>query len=582
MDERYNVGSLIEELSYGKQFEAEDSLIQRPVQIFRFERPSGNATEWQETFGHLSSELATIAHPGLPIIYDHGVDDEGPYLIRQLQESTDINHHLVQNGAFSEYEGWELAHQLLEIFDAARTSGNFHGALDPMHVRFMSRPSGAKRFTITDYGLAEIYNQINGSSDFLGAPYLISPEQAKGEKANEASQVYAIGQLIFHALSGGHPWLETPIDEVKQFVLENPLGPIIDYNPSVPEGFSNWLQQMTAVDPAERFSSYEEATQHLPQPIQSAPVPISASTATVAQSVAAARVVTSTQAIHPAEQHITTAAEDFAAKKAAEDEVKKQEIAQKISIIKNPMVLGGIGVVLILLIVVIAMSGGDDDSSNTVAVPVIEESPVSIPQLGLVSFMDFNNGSVQDPKNDDFSLEALKNRPSFSNNGLSGKALVIDRSHYFRLPIAGTPLADRSKDFTISFWMKSGSSHSSKLAMISRKPWKRGSNEPFEGNDQFWQWTPDNNTSLQTSSWSMVTVVFTTYDKSISLYLNGNSMGNSSNDSQTVNSHIYIGCDSNENFLHKTPMVIDDLAIWDRSLNQNEIEKMYEASISYN
>ena len=164
MDERYSVGSLIEELPYGKQFAAEDTLIQRTVQIFRLESPSGGSKKWKETFGELSSELATIAHPGLPIIYDHGVDEDGPFLIRQLQESVDINHHLAQHGQFSEYEGWELAHQMLEIFDAARPTENFHGALDPSHVRFMSRPSGAKRFTITDYGLAEIYNRVNNTS----------------------------------------------------------------------------------------------------------------------------------------------------------------------------------------------------------------------------------------------------------------------------------------------------------------------------------------------------------------------------------------------------------------------------------
>ncbi|MGJ8672846.1 LamG-like jellyroll fold domain-containing protein [Rubritalea sp.] len=582
MDERYNVGSLIEELSYGKQFAAEDSLIQRPVQIFRFETPSGDEEVWKEQFGHLSSELATITHPGLPIIYDHGVDSEGPYLIRQLQESIDINHHLVQDGAFSEYEGWELAHQLLEIFDAARTSGNFHGALDPMHVRFMPRPSGTKRFTITDYGLAEIHNTINGSSDFLGALYLISPEQARGEEINEQSQVFAIGQLIFHALSGGHPWIELSLEDVKKLVVEDPIAPIIDYNPSIPEGFSHWLQKMTAVDPTERFSSYQEAAENLPQPIQSAPVPISASTATVAQNVTAAQVTTASHAIHPAEQRITTAAEDFAAKKAAEDEVKKQEIAQKISIMKNPMVLGGVGAILLLLIIVIVMSGGEEDSSDITATQVIEESNTAIPQLGLVSFMDFNNGSVQDPQNSTFLLEPLKNRPLFSNNGLSGKALVIDKSHYFRLPITGTPLADRSKDFTLSFWMKSGSNHSSKLAMVSKEPWKQGNSEPFESDEKLWQWTPDKNSSLQTSSWSMVTIVFSGYDKSISLFLNGKNLGRSSNDAKTVNSHIYVGCDSNENFLHQNPMVIDDLVIWDRALNQSDIKSMYDASLSYN
>jgi serine/threonine protein kinase len=584
MDERYNVGSLIEELSYGKQYAAEDSLIQRPVQIFRFETPEGDEDKWKDTFGELSSELATIAHPGLPIIYDHGSDDEGPYLIRQLQESVDINHHLVQNGAFSEYEGWELAHQMLEIFDAARTTGNFHGALDPAHVRFMARPSGAKRFTITDYGLAEIYNQINGNTEYLGAPYLISPEQARGEKANEQSQIFAIGQLIFHALSGGHPWLETPLEDITQTVQENSLDPITDYNPSIPEGFSDWLQKMIAIEPSERFQTYEEATGKLPEPIQSAPVPISASTATVSQTVAAAQVITASHAVHAAETHITTAAEDFAAQKAAQDEIKKKET---ISVLKNPIVIGAAGVIVLLIIVVILMAGGEEEKTPASASTseTIQESTPTIPQDGLVAFIDFDNSSVSDRKNSSYRLEPLKNSPAYSNNGLTGKALVLNKKNYYRLPISRTPLADKSKDFTVSFWIKSGSSKPNELAVVSNEPWLEGNAGSFEGDDSLWQWSPDGDSSLDSLSWSMVTMVYSRSDSSIGLFLNGEYLGSSSNDeinADRMSRYIYLGCDDNENFLHQSPMVLDDLAIWDRALTRDDISSMYENSTSYN
>lgn len=578
MDERYQVGNLIEEFSYGKQFAAEDTLIQRPVQIFRFQTPTGDEEEWQEKFGLLSSELATIAHPGLPIIYDHGNDADGPYLIRQLQDSVDINHHLMQHGAFSEYEGWELAHQMLEIFDATKTTGNFHGALDPANVRFMARPSGAKRFTVTDYGLAEIHKQISGDTEFLGATYLISPEQARGEEITEQSQIFAIGQLLFHVLSGGHPWLETSLDELKQVVQEAPLDPIVDYNPSIPAGFSDWLQKMIAIDPADRFQTYEEATEQLPEPIQSAPVPISASTATVAQTVAAAQTITSSQAVTPAEGHVTTAAEDFAAKQAAAQETKKS------SANKNPIIFGAAGAVVLLIIIIILMSGGDDEEAvPTTPVANTASNEVSgLPQKGLVSFIDFNNRSVSDPKNGKYTLESLKKRPTFSNNGLSGKALIIDQDHIYRLPIAGTAIADRSKDFTVSFWVKSATSAAKELTVLSPEPWHDGDTAPFEGDDNLWKWTPDNDSSVETNQWNFVTMIYSRKSGSVELYLNGELLGTSGTDeidANKMNRYIYIGCDSNENFTHQSPMIIDDLIIWDRTLSEDEIYSIYNSSI---
>lgn len=450
----------------------------------------------------------------------------------------------------------------------------------------MARPSGAKLFTITDYGLAEIYNQINGSSDFFGAPYLIAPEQARGEKADEKSQLFAIGQLIFHALSGGHPWLETPFEDIQQIVQNDPLGPIIDYNPSIPEGFSNWLQKMMAIDPNDRFASYQAATEELPEPIQSAPVPISASTSTVALAVAPAQVITSSHAVHSAaSQHVTSAAEDFAAKKEAEDEAKKQEIVQKMSLMKNPIVIGAIAVVLVLIVVIISMSGSDEKAAEVKPVVASGDSNTGLPQEGLVSFIDFNNSSVKDKKNSSYQLEPLKNAPTFSNNGLSGKALIINKNHFYRLPIAGTPLADKSKNFTISFWMKSGSRYASDLALVSKEPWEKGNSEPFTADDTLWQWTPNKDSSLDSSSWSMITMVYSRSDNTINLFLNGQSLGKTANTAVGANSmdrFIYIGCDSNENFLHQQPITIDDLAIWEKGLHELDIQNIYDSSTAYN
>lgn len=578
MDDRYQVGQLTEELAFGNYFEAEDTLIQRQVQIFRYPTPtSGDEAEWKEAFGASSADLATASHPGLPIIYTHGVDDDGPYSIRQLLDTVTLNAQLADNGALSEYEAWELAQQMLEIHDAARPSNNFHGALDANHIGQITRPSGRKLYSITDYGLAEIYKRMNNDDAYLGAPYLISPEQGRGEAATESSQIYAIGQLVYHALCGGHPWIETPTEEIIELQKSGDQRIVTDYNPNVPEAMAQWVATMTALDPKDRYKSYEEATQNLPEPIQSAPVPIQATSAVY---TVPATHTTANQTVAADQTHITHAAEDFAAQQAASEAAKKQVNSAKLQFLKKPVVLGAAAVLVILLICVIFMSGGDERAakkSGYVATSTTSDELSSLPREGLIAFIDFNDESLAASNNPSIKLEALKNEPSFSRNGRSGKGLKLDKNHYFRLPLRGTPLADKHTDFTVSFWVKPHKSADQDLVAVSKQPWMEGETETFNDNDSSHLWKPDYAT-VAGSTWNMITMVCSKSSESLTIYIDGESLetsGNSEVNNLNKNPFIYIGCDSNERYLHNFPVTLDNMVIWERALGPYEIKNLY-------
>ncbi|MFC4992371.1 LamG-like jellyroll fold domain-containing protein [Rubritalea tangerina] len=576
MDDRYQVGQLMEELAYGNYYEAEDTLIQRKVQILRYETPTGNKAEWQEAFNAASAELATASHPGLPITYTHGIDDDGPYIIRQLLESTVLNTRLVESGPLSEYEGWELAHQMLEIQDAAKPSGNFHGALDANHIGLIARPSGKKLYSITDYGLAEISRRIHDSKEFLGAPYLISPEQARGEEASELSQIYAIGQLVFHGLSGGHPWIETTLDEIIELQKQEPRL-ITEYNAGIPDAMAQWINKMRAYDPKDRFQSFEEATQHLPEPIQSAPVPVQATSAVY--NVPATHTTT-TQTVAAQTTGQVSAADAFAAQKATADAQKKAEMAAKMQTFKNPFVLGGIGAVVLLIIIIVAMSGGEEETENgyTDGSEKAQAELSSLPREGLIAYLDFNEEKLSAANAPNIKLEPLNAAPIFSRNGRSGKGLILDKTRYYRLPLTGTPMGRSDKDFTISFWVKPRKNEDQDLVAVSKQPWQEGETEAFEGDSANHVWKPED-AVIAGSTWNMVTMVCARSDEALTIYIDGEkveSSGNAEINELKKNPFIYIGCDSNENFHHKSPVTIDNMAIWDRKLSDFEIRGLFE------
>lgn len=576
MDDRYQISQLLEELAFGNIYEAEDTLIQRKVQIFRyFVHTSGNEAEWKEAFNAASAKLATASHPGLPIIYTHGIDDEGPYTIRQLIESTVLNTRLAESGPLSEYEAWELAHQMLEIHDTAKPSGNFHGALDANHIGLITRPSGKKFYSITDYGLAEVSRRMLDSTDYAGAPYLISPEQAKGEPASELSQIYAIGQLVFHALAGGHPWIQTSLEEIIELQKNQPLGLVTDYNTGVPDAMAQWISKLIALDPNERFQSYQEATASLPEPIQSAPVPIQSKSAIYAASHTTANQTVAADGTGP-----VSAADAFAAQQAATEADKKAAYAEKAKILKNPLVLGGIGTVLLIIICTIIFTGEDDDGddSNYVSTKAAEKVEIAkLPRDGMVAYIDFNDAQITAVNNTRIRLEPLKDKAIFTRNGRSGKGLILDENHYFRLPLSGTPMENSPQGFTISFWVKPRHSADQDLIAVSQKPWKKGQNEAFKGDSATHVWKPEQ-AVIVGSTWNMITMVCARSAETITIYIDGKKIDSSPNgEVNNINNDpfIYLGCDSSENFYHASPVTIDNVAIWERELSDVEINDLF-------
>ena len=574
MEDRYQVKHLLEEISYGKYFIAEDTFIKRDVQVFYYSAPDGDA--WKEAFNVASADMATVSHPGLPIVYNHGIDDDGPYTLRQYVDSATLNTHLAEHGPLGEYEGWELAQQILEIHDVAKPSNNFHGALDPDNINLTARPSGQKLYVVADYGIAAIYKKFSGESGYLGAPYLISPEQAAGEEASESSQLYSIGQLIYHALTGGHPWIESSAEEVAELQKGQALEPISAYNQAIPEAFVNWLSKMISIDPAERFSSYAEATQALPQPEQAAPVPVSTSTQGIQP---AATISTSTQGIQPAAGTDTgaqgvSAAEAFAAQQEAKKQQKQAEMAEKTAIFKKPAVLGGIAAGVIGLVAVIALSGGDEPATGSINIANLSQQTKQelsvLPEQELVAYINFAGNSLKALNNPQLALEPLLKEPRFTKEGRSGTGLFLNKNYSFRLSLEQAGIALNDSSYTVSFWIKPSSSSDTELSVSNKNSWDEGQGSGSK------QWNPDE-AIIAGKSWNMVTIVHESSSESVTIYLDGKEIERNSStglNDFSEDPYIYLGNYKNESGAGMPPSVIDSFAVWKRPLSEIEIETL--------
>ncbi|GEM_PF-2239466 len=590
MDDRYQIIQRTAELSFGTQFEATDKLISRQAQIHRFDIPGEDApSDWKKLFNEGSGSLTTLSHMGLPIIYDKGVNGAGPYLIRQLVDEPTLASRLEQ-GPLSEYEVWELAQQLLDIHSAGVSKEYFHGALSPERICYATRPGGEKRYYITDFGLPELHNLIHGTQDYFGQPCLISLEQAKGDAPSEISEIFSIGQLLYLCLAENHPFASNDVSEIAKLHKNYPLPPISDTRDDIPEGMVNWMKQMTTTNPKARFATYAEAMEALPGPVQTAPIPV-IPTATTQQTVAAVAAQTGTQAVS-----FTTTTQAITASQGG---AAKSGSALK-QLLQEPLIIGGVVVVVILMIVGVLVFSDDEkaDSSTKAAVVSDESSEDSDEEegsadlvlegleAGLVVALNFESRlSASNSKS--IKAEPLKQAPVYKE-GVSRKGLVLDKNHYYRLPLKDLLPAGKSSTFTISLWLKNMDEQ--EPSFISDEPWSGASSEklPRKGDGELWQWNPENSSrSHQAKSkneWSLLTMIISRKNSQVTIYRNGEKIGLSSTeavDSLSNQEYLYIGCDSGKKFNFATPTVIDQLYIWDRKLSSKEIRSVFTEKFTF-
>lgn len=607
MDDRYQINKRTAELPYGVQFEATDTLINRQAQIHRFTKPGDDApSDWEKLYDQASIDLSTLSHMGLPIIYDRGVNDAGPYLIRQLVDEPTLSARL-EEGPLSEYEAWELAQQLLDIHTAGVAKEFFHGALSPDQICYATRPGGEKRYYISNFGLPEMHNKINGTSEYYGLPCLVSLEQTAGEAPTEASEIFSIGQLLYLCLSDNHPFASNRVDEMAELHKNYPLAPINLAREDVPKGMSDWLYRLTSPDPKERFDTFADALHNLPGPVQTAPIPVIPTTTTTQQTLLTPNgqttsvqqtvsALTGTQAVGG----FTTTTQAITATAGMGE--NKQGGALK-QILKEPMILGGIAAIVVLIIVSFVMLGGDDDDEAAKSQKTTitqddssdsddrDQARDNAPaqkgvEKGLVVALNFD-GSLNAENESSVKAEKLKSFPKYEK-GLYGKGLVLDKEHFYRLAIEDSLPDSSSSSFTISFWIKNLDQQ--KPAFISDQPWSGVASKKVSrssGGD-FWQWSPDNSLADEgdgnsSKHWDMITMVFSRKSSKVTIYNNGEMMGSSETDaieSLGDQKYLFIGCDSRQKFNFASPTVIDQLYIWDRKLSSKEIRGLYKDEFS--
>ncbi|MEI9948361.1 MAG: thioredoxin domain-containing protein [Pseudomonadota bacterium] len=208
-----------------------------------------------------------------------------PWLAMELLSGEDLSQFIAARGALNARDTLSIFEQLCHAVGAAHRAGIVHRDLKPENI-FLARArrvGGEFVVKVLDFGIAKIAAEAKTArTAAIGSPMWMAPEQTDRSKISSATDVWALGLIAFHLLSGRYFWAsanleDTSVTELLREILLAPIGPAsqrareLDARLSLPPGFDEWFARCVTREPLARFQNADEAMASLRPILAQAP-----------------------------------------------------------------------------------------------------------------------------------------------------------------------------------------------------------------------------------------------------------------------------------------------------------------------
>jgi serine/threonine protein kinase/beta-lactam-binding protein with PASTA domain len=251
---RYRLDKLIGGGGMGEVWEAHDDVLDRLVAI-KIIRPHLADDENVRARLRVEAQLAgKLHHPGIVDVFDYGEDQEDgkpvPYLVMPLIDGAPLSALLAERGALSTGETMAIVSEIAAALHVAHEAGLVHRDLKPGNI--LVTTDG--RVMLVDFGIAHAAGRepLTQTGAVIGTADYLSPEQARGDTATFASDLYALGIVAYTCLSGNLPFhRDSDIATALAHLQSDP--PVLP--DTVPEEAATLVNALLAKDPGARPSS---------------------------------------------------------------------------------------------------------------------------------------------------------------------------------------------------------------------------------------------------------------------------------------------------------------------------------------
>ena len=283
---RYRLGQRLGHGGMGEVFVAHDLRLDREVALKLLRADLAQQDGMRERVVAEARLAARLTHPHVVGVLDTGEQDGRPFVVMERLSGRTLRDEL-QGGPMAAERVRDVGLQVLRALAAAHELGIVHRDVKPGNVL----DAGVGTWKVADFGIAKWVHAeetLTGTGELLGSPSYLAPERIEGEQAGPASDLYAVGVLLYEALVGRKPFEGDDPFALATEIRTGEYDPPTTARPDVDPTIASVIERAMRLDPRDRYESAEamadalldddDATAVAIPPTQPAPQPPPADT----------------------------------------------------------------------------------------------------------------------------------------------------------------------------------------------------------------------------------------------------------------------------------------------------------------
>jgi serine/threonine-protein kinase len=218
------------------------------VAVKLLHRHRAEEAEFQERFRNEALMMAALRHPNIAEVYDYGETDDAAFIVMAHIDGQPLDERIAEAGRLDAVTTLSVIADAARALDAAHRAGIVHRDVKPGNLVITSDGSAV----LVDFGVARSINSaaLTDAHEVVGTALYMAPEQVSKQPTGPAADVYALGAVAHHCLTGRPPFLGTnPVHVAMSHVTDKP--------PRLPDGTPDPVHDLIATamakDPADRF-----------------------------------------------------------------------------------------------------------------------------------------------------------------------------------------------------------------------------------------------------------------------------------------------------------------------------------------
>ncbi len=275
---RYELDQIIGRGGMAEVWRARDTRLVRDVAVKRLRVDLASDPTFQARFRREAQSAAGLNHPNIVAVYDTGEERDTksevmiPYIVMELVEGVTLREVLRDGRKIVPERALEFTAGVLDALAYSHRAGIIHRDIKPANV--MLTPSGTVK--VMDFGIARAVADTSATmtqtAAVIGTAQYLSPEQARGEKVDNRSDLYSVGCLLYELLCSEPPFKgDSPVSVAYQHVREAPIPPS-QRDPEVTAAMDAITLKALAKSPFDRYQDAREFREDILRALNGQPV----------------------------------------------------------------------------------------------------------------------------------------------------------------------------------------------------------------------------------------------------------------------------------------------------------------------